>query len=1108
MTSITSARLCTAKTLLVVGVLQVEDDLMQKTNRFEKDINEIIELIKDKNFDKDVDLASIRDTDDWLNLGIYFGQNRAHDIAEKIFDLVTKLKPNLARAWSNRGIALRFLGRYLEAIQCYDKALNINPYIPETWSNKGIALRHIEKYREAIECYDLALEIKPNLVEAWFNKGIALGYLKEYDKEIECYDKALDLNPNFAEIWYYKGTAFGNLGKYKKEIKCYDEVIKIKPKFAEAWHYKGAALAKLGRYEDAVRCYNNAVKIKPWFAEAWSNKGTALAKLKKHEVAVISYEKALKINPKLAEAWSNKGTALGYLGKYEKAIECYEKALKINPKLAEVWSNKGTALRDLGKYKEAIECYDEAIKIKPMLDEAWYNKGKALEDIGDYEGAVRCYDEAIRIDPKLVEAWHNKGKALSNTGNYEEAIECYDKAIKIKPKTAEIWYDKGTALRKKGKKREAVKYYDRAVKIKPDFAKALYDNGRTLHALGRYEEALERYDKALEIMPDFANAYCDKGVTQTCMGKYEDALRSYDNALDIEQDFPEALSNKGTALTSMERYGDAVECFERAIKINPDLCEAWFNRGTAFAKAGQNKDAVECYDEAAKIKPDIPETYGNKGVALLNLCKYNEAKKDFKRAKKLFFKNGNKIEGKRARRYELLAENASNLISDFKPLDQHIKDSLDCSSLTELKEGTEKVHKDIEDIFKDYEKIELTKDANKLLNCKKNCLTVLWESLNFRKTSFEELDDARSVFRESGHVNFIRAVNSLENFVHTLKKYEDVEEIPDFEEKILLQDLKISQALNGELTEELIKAKFFDSVLFSKRTEKKPKIIHEYLEEPRKDWVRFCLVQLNFSVDNNGRSYALKEKEHIKNKVFQALDTAVENDVDLVCFPELSFDQGWTEEMVKDKYKDIIILGGSYRNQGYNISPIVIRGSNIEPPYKKICPSPFENPEVRGGIFKSGEIIYAFETECGRFSFLTCADYATHGDLIHKYKKNGFEGVNFVIITCYDQRSSKYQPRFDSDCEDYGIDIIQVNRDGENYGNSCVIGREHDSTMDKSKKDEVRYKIFQLEGEVIGIVDLNINRSPPTDDDMEDTRFRKTALYEYKEGEWSPLSGN
>ena len=60
---------------------------------------------------------------------------------------------------------------------CYDKALNlfeqamlINQKDPDLWNLKGIALRSLGRYDEAIECFNKSLEIDPrDKNTSWLN---------------------------------------------------------------------------------------------------------------------------------------------------------------------------------------------------------------------------------------------------------------------------------------------------------------------------------------------------------------------------------------------------------------------------------------------------------------------------------------------------------------------------------------------------------------------------------------------------------------------------------------------------------------------------------------------------------------------------------------------------------------------------------------------------------------------------------------------------------------------------------------------------------------------------------------------------------------------------
>ena len=127
---------------------------------------------------------------------VNFGEVRA-PLAEIFLKLTGKAAPQPAVGakldavqWNNKGMSLRNLGRYQEALACCDRAIEINPHDEMAWYNKGAALGNLGRYQEAIACYDRAIEINPRYAEAWSNKGVALGNLGRYQEAIGCFEGA------------------------------------------------------------------------------------------------------------------------------------------------------------------------------------------------------------------------------------------------------------------------------------------------------------------------------------------------------------------------------------------------------------------------------------------------------------------------------------------------------------------------------------------------------------------------------------------------------------------------------------------------------------------------------------------------------------------------------------------------------------------------------------------------------------------------------------------------------------------------------------------------------------------------------------------------------
>ena len=52
-------------------------------------------------------------------------------------------------------------GQYENALNSFEHAISLNENDPDLWNLKGIALRSLGRYNEAIECFNRSLEIDP-----------------------------------------------------------------------------------------------------------------------------------------------------------------------------------------------------------------------------------------------------------------------------------------------------------------------------------------------------------------------------------------------------------------------------------------------------------------------------------------------------------------------------------------------------------------------------------------------------------------------------------------------------------------------------------------------------------------------------------------------------------------------------------------------------------------------------------------------------------------------------------------------------------------------------------------------------------------------------------
>ncbi len=56
--------------------------------------------------------------------------------------------------------------KYEEALLCYEEVLTFLPNEPDILNKKGVALRSLGRYDEAVECFNKSLKISPRDLDA------------------------------------------------------------------------------------------------------------------------------------------------------------------------------------------------------------------------------------------------------------------------------------------------------------------------------------------------------------------------------------------------------------------------------------------------------------------------------------------------------------------------------------------------------------------------------------------------------------------------------------------------------------------------------------------------------------------------------------------------------------------------------------------------------------------------------------------------------------------------------------------------------------------------------------------------------------------------------
>jgi tetratricopeptide (TPR) repeat protein/predicted amidohydrolase len=618
--------------------------------------------------------------------------------------------------------------------------------------------------------------------------------------------------------------------------------------------------------------------------------------------------------------------------------------------------------------------------------------------------------------------------ALADLGKYEEAIRCFDKAIELKPRDSLAWNNKGVALDCLGKYEEAIRCYDKALEIDPKDSDAWNNKGVALGNLGKYEEAIRCYDKAIELNPTYEDAWSNKGAALGRLGKSEETLVCFDKALEINPNDSEVWYNKGVSLDYLGKYEDAIRCFDKAIELKPRDSLAWNNKGVSLDYLGKYEEAIRCYDKAIEINPNHGYAWYNKGGSLDWLGKYEEAIRCYDKALKI---------------------NPNNS-------DAWHNEGVSLGRLGKYEEAIRCFDKALEMDPKD-------SDA--------------WNNKGATLDNLGKYEEAIRCFDKAVKLN-LNCDRALFNKGLALEKLGKLEEA--------LEHIEHAYRLVSEVSTD---DRFVSKPPTSAGEELKVEL--ENMGTTGKNWVRVSLVQLDFSLQLNHSpkefGYTLKQKQKTKSKVFRALDIARENDVNIICFPELCIAQEWIEE-VRNQYKNMVIVFGSYYKSGFNTCPIIVENQDYY--VQKINPSQhFEKEFVTGRCMKNGRRIIVFQTKYGRFVVLVCMDFKEELHEVLHNPNEEMRNVDFVIVPEYNSDVQLFQKLGDQACQDDNFPyILQANAlrvFGQEVGGTCIIGMDHRGALMRYKmeqlkpEDDIEYKLIEAKNESMIIVDLDIRRKGP-----------------------------
>ncbi len=391
------------------------------------------------------------------------------EAAEAGYAQVLAIRPEHAKALSNRGFALLTLGRAAEAEASCRRALELRPRFADAATNLGNAQSRLGRHEDAVASFRRALELSPANQNAHFNLANTLAALGRFDEAIEMYAATLRLRPDHAEAMINLAGVCRTLGRFDEAIAHYTRALAIDPENPLARCNLGSTRQALGQYAEAEAEYRRCLAFEPNSVLAHIGLGGSLLLQRRTDEAETSLRRALEVDPGNISALGNLGAVFCEAKRLKDAEDCFLKCLEREPGNAIFLSNYGAVLFNLDRLEESETSIRRALEIDPDFADAHFNLANTLQKFGRLEESETNFRRATALKPGYVAAHNNFGNTLRDLGRLEEAAASFRRVVELEPDHIMAECNQANALRELGRIEDAYAILEDATRRRPDY---------------------------------------------------------------------------------------------------------------------------------------------------------------------------------------------------------------------------------------------------------------------------------------------------------------------------------------------------------------------------------------------------------------------------------------------------------------------------------------------------------------------------------------------------------------------------------------------------------------------------------------------------------------
>jgi predicted O-linked N-acetylglucosamine transferase (SPINDLY family) len=188
---------------------------------------------------------------------------RGQEAIEPIISVLTETPEQALQVYRVLLVQLYRAGRPTEGEIWVARAIERHPREGELWNFRGVFLRQLKRFPEALAAFDQAIKLNPKAVGPQQNRGNVLMDLGEPARAEAMFAKLVRAEPRNAEFQRQLGRALNKQGKSEPAMVRWRQAVALKKDFVDAWLDMAGSLNERHRQDEAHAVIDKALAANP-----------------------------------------------------------------------------------------------------------------------------------------------------------------------------------------------------------------------------------------------------------------------------------------------------------------------------------------------------------------------------------------------------------------------------------------------------------------------------------------------------------------------------------------------------------------------------------------------------------------------------------------------------------------------------------------------------------------------------------------------------------------------------------------------------------------------------------------------------------------------------